>query len=235
MAAVFAVTASAVTSRAVTIVAGAVLAGTGLWRLLSRRHFRWVGMRLSTWELGVWSFLMSSVHGAGLMLVPVLAHHSGLPVPASLGWAAAASLLHAAAMLLTAGVLALLVLEFLGLGVLRRAWVNVDKVWAVALIGAGAPPPHPPKQAAAGPRPRGGSRWKTPRWSNSPLVTPSRNETHSCAVKARIGPVAVLESRTATPPSGSGATSTHPFAPLADAFRQSRPAVDSGSMVFFSL
>jgi hypothetical protein len=126
VAAVFAVTASAVTSRAATIAAGAVLAGTGLWRLLSRRHFRWVGMRLSTWELGVWSFLMSS------------AHHTRLPVPASLGWAAAASLLHAAAMLVTAGMVALLVLEILGLGVLRRAWVNVDKIWAVALIGAGA-------------------------------------------------------------------------------------------------
>jgi hypothetical protein len=138
VAAVFAVTASAVTSRAVTIAAGAVLAGMGLWRLLSRRHFRWVGMRLSTWELGVWSFLMSSVHGAGLMLVPVLAHHSGLPVPASLGWAATASLLHAVAMLVTAGVVAIAVLEVLGLGVLRRAWLNVDKVWAVALIGAGA-------------------------------------------------------------------------------------------------
>jgi hypothetical protein len=139
VAAVFAVTASAVTSRAVTIAAGAVLAATGLWRLLSRRHFRWVGMRLSAWELGVWSFLMSSVHGAGLMLVPVLAHHdAGLAVPASLGWAAVASLLHAAAMLVTAGVVALLVLEVLGLGVLRRAWVNVDRIWAVALIGAGA-------------------------------------------------------------------------------------------------
>jgi hypothetical protein len=138
VAAVFAVTASAVTSRAVTIGAGALLAGMGLWRLLSRRHFRWVGMRLSPWELGVWSFLMSSVHGAGLMLVPVLAHHSSVAVPASLGWAAAASLLHAAAMLLTAGVVALVVLEILGLGVLRRAWLNVDRIWAVALIGAGA-------------------------------------------------------------------------------------------------
>jgi hypothetical protein len=138
VAAVFAVTASAVTSRAVTIGAGALLAGTGLWRLLSTRHFRWVGMRLSTWELGVWSFLMSSVHGAGLMLVPVLAHHSGLPAPASLGWAVVASLVHAGAMLLTAGVIVVLVLEILGLGVLRRAWLNVDRIWAVALIGAGA-------------------------------------------------------------------------------------------------
>ena len=138
VAAVFAVTASAVTSRAVTIGAGALLAGMGLWRLLSQRHFRWVGMRLSPWELGVWSFLMSSVHGAGLMLVPVLAHHASVTVPASLGWAAGASLIHAAAMLVTAGVIALVVLEVLGLGVLRRAWLNVDRIWAVALIGAGA-------------------------------------------------------------------------------------------------
>lgn len=138
VAAVFAVTASAVTSRAVTIGAGALLAGLGLWRLLSTRHFRWVGMRLSPYELGVWSFLMSSVHGAGLMLVPVLAHHTDAPVPSSLTWAAAASAVHTATMLLTAAAVGLAVLEVLGLGVLRRAWLNVDRIWAVALIGAGA-------------------------------------------------------------------------------------------------
>lgn len=137
VAAVYAVTASAVTSRAVPITAGALLAGMGLYRLLSRRHFRWVGMRLSSWELGVWSFLMSSVHGAGLMLVPVLAHHSG-PVPTTLTGAAAFSLLHAAVMLLTAAVVALAVLELLGLTVLRRTWLNLDRIWAVALIAAGA-------------------------------------------------------------------------------------------------
>jgi multisubunit Na+/H+ antiporter MnhC subunit len=120
------------------VAAGVLLAGMGLYRLLSRRHFRWVGMRLSAWELGVWSFLMSSVHGAGLMLVPVLAHHATGAVPQSLGQAAAASLLHTVTMLLTAGVVGLAVLEVLGLGVLRRAWVNVDRIWAVALIGAGA-------------------------------------------------------------------------------------------------
>jgi hypothetical protein len=138
VAAVYAVTASAVTSRAVPVGAGLLLVGMGLWRLLSRRHFRWVGMRLTRYELGTWSFLMSSMHGAGLMLVPVLAHHPATPVPTSLGWAAAASLLHTAAMLATAGAVALLVLQVLGLGVLRRAWVNLDRVWALALIGAGA-------------------------------------------------------------------------------------------------
>jgi hypothetical protein len=138
VAAAYAVTASAVTSRAVTVGAGLLLVAMGLWRLLSRRHFRWVGMRLSTWELGTWSFLMSSVHGAGLMLVPVLAHHTAGPVPASAGYALAASLVHGLAMLATADAVALLVLQVLGLSVLRRAWLNVDRVWAVALIGAGA-------------------------------------------------------------------------------------------------
>src|SRR6185312_12342285 len=175
--------------------------GMGLWRLLSRRHFRWVGMRLSTWELGVWSFLMSSVHGAGLMLVPVLAHHSGLPVPASIGWAATASLLHAAAMLVTAGVVAVAVLEVLGLGVLRRAWLNVDKVWAVALMGPGA---------------------AQIRCSNSHFARPSRNASHSCRVKRSTAPSRSFESRTAVPPSGSGATSTQLPPALAVAVRQSR-------------
>ena len=138
VAAVYAVTASAVTSRAVAVGAGLVLVGMGLWRLLSRRHFRWVGMRLTAWELGTWSFLMSSVHGAGLMLVPVLATHRHGDIPASLGWSVAATGLHTATMLLTAAVLAVLVLQVLGLSVLRRAWINVDRVWAVALLTAGA-------------------------------------------------------------------------------------------------
>src|SRR6266508_661649 len=60
----FAVTESVVATRTVAIGGGALLVGLGMWRLLSARHFRWVGMRLSGWELGTWSFLMSSVHGA---------------------------------------------------------------------------------------------------------------------------------------------------------------------------
>jgi hypothetical protein len=138
VAALFAVTASAVTSRAVTVAAGAVLVAMGLYRLLSTRHFKWVGMRLTPWELGTWSFLMSSVHGAGLMLVPVLATHHHAGIPTSLGWATTATLLHTATMLLTAAAVAVLVLQVLGLSVLRRAWLNVDRIWAVTLIAAGA-------------------------------------------------------------------------------------------------
>jgi hypothetical protein len=133
----FAATESALAARTVAVGAGVLLVGLGLWRLLSARHFRWVGMRLSAWELGTWSFLMSSVHGAGLMLVPVLAHHSPLPAGGAVTTALAAAALHTVAMLVTAGAVALLVTHVLGLSVLRRAWIDVDRVWAVALIGAG--------------------------------------------------------------------------------------------------
>jgi hypothetical protein len=41
-------------------------------------------------------------------------------------------------MFLVAGTIAILVYEIVGLAILRRAWFNLDRLWAVALIGAGA-------------------------------------------------------------------------------------------------
>ncbi|MBO3749549.1 hypothetical protein J5X84_26015 [Streptosporangiaceae bacterium NEAU-GS5] len=128
------VTGSMVTGTALAFGSGVLLVGFGLWRLLSRRHFRWVGMRLSLPQLAAWSFLMSSAHGAGLMLLPMLvspgAHHhgnAGLTV----------TLLHTLAMFVTAGVIAIIVYESAGLRILRVAWINLDRIWAIALIGAG--------------------------------------------------------------------------------------------------
>lgn len=140
------VTGSVVASHAFTIGGGAVLVGFGLWKLLSKRHFRWAGMRLSLWQLAGWSFLMASVHGAGLMLLPVLSGAGqpmqGMGTMGGMEHAAltglAASAVHTLAMVLTAGAVALLVYEVVGLSVLRRAWLNLDRVWAFALVGAGA-------------------------------------------------------------------------------------------------
>jgi hypothetical protein len=141
-------TGSVLTSRVVSIGGGVVLVGFGLWRLLSTRHFRWVGMRLTLWQLAGWSFLMSSAHGAGLMLLPVLTHGSvaisghdhGLRAGA--GSAVTAALfvtgVHTLAMFVVAGTIAVLVYEVVGLTILRRAWFNLDRLWAAALIGAGA-------------------------------------------------------------------------------------------------
>ena len=48
-------------------------------------------------------------------------------------------LLHTAAMVAVAGLLALAIYEFVGVGILRRGWLNLDRVWAYALgIGAAA-------------------------------------------------------------------------------------------------
>jgi hypothetical protein len=147
----------------------------GAYKLIRpRSHPRWVGMRLGPWDLALWSFLMSSAHGAGLMLLPVLlgrnptgptglpAAHvhaggevhfhtlaeanpsvSGLhlgqggPLGAALLQDGAAVALHSLAMLLTMGAVAILVYEKLGLTILRRAWVNVDALWAIAVLVAG--------------------------------------------------------------------------------------------------
>ncbi|MCI0624164.1 MAG: hypothetical protein L0387_21365 [Acidobacteria bacterium] len=56
--------------------AAGILFGFGFYRLIRSRHLAWVGMRVGFRDLTLWSFLMATAHGAGLMLVPVL-----------LGWA----------------------------------------------------------------------------------------------------------------------------------------------------
>ncbi|MGC4773520.1 hypothetical protein ACLQ25_31720 [Micromonospora sp. DT44] len=138
-------TRSVTASTALAVVGGVLLVGFGLWRLLSERHFRWAGMRLSAAQLAGWSFLMSSAHGAGLMLLPVLVaepvsgghsgHLAAAPVGALPGLAAAG--VHTVAMFGTALVVAVLVYEVLGVGVLRKAWFNVDRLWAGVLVAAG--------------------------------------------------------------------------------------------------
>jgi hypothetical protein len=46
-------------------------------------------------------------------------------------------LVHTLAMLLVMGAIALVVYEKLGLAILRRAWINLDLIWAVAIVAAG--------------------------------------------------------------------------------------------------
>jgi hypothetical protein len=147
VAAVVSATRSVLAGNVVAVAGGIVLVGFGLWRLLSARHFRWAGMRLSAAQLAGWSFLMSSAHGAGLMLLPVLAttpvpvaghaHLAGAAPAAALDGLLAAGV-HTVAMLAVMAGCALLAYEFVGLNVLRRAWFNVDKLWAAVLVAAGA-------------------------------------------------------------------------------------------------
>jgi len=127
----------------IRLLAALVLLGFGLYKLARpRSHPRGSGMRVGPVGLAWWSFLMASAHGAGLMLAPVLL---GLPVaggyqdPRGLGaQAAAVATLHVATMLAVMALVAVVVYEKVGLGILRRAWFNLDLAWSAALLAAGA-------------------------------------------------------------------------------------------------
>jgi hypothetical protein len=122
--------------------AGAVLIGWALyhWRWGHRHRVRF-GMQVGLAGLAAWSFLMATAHGAGLMLWPVLMPLC-LGAGAGSGGAAFTTALagvglHTAAMLAVTGAIAAIVYEWLGLEVLRTAWINLDLVWTLALAAAG--------------------------------------------------------------------------------------------------
>jgi hypothetical protein len=132
--------------------AGIALVVFGIFRFVKpRAHFRWVKARVSRGELAWWSFLMSTAHGAGLMVAPVLLgagaageaeaqDHTLAAVQEhgmSLTGSGVAVLLHVGAMVAVMGLIAVLVYDRWGLSVLRRTWVNLDAVWAGAFVLAG--------------------------------------------------------------------------------------------------
>ena len=114
-------------------------------RFVRHRHPRWASMRVGMGRLTLWSFLMASAHGAGLMVVPVFlgmtmvaAHGPGGEMPgAQASTALLATALHAAGYLLVTALVAVLVFEKLGVAMLRKAWFNLDLLWGCALVTTG--------------------------------------------------------------------------------------------------
>ena len=109
------------------------------------RHRVRVGMQTGMAGLALWSFLMATAHGAGLMLVPVLiplclaASPAGeITASGALPVSLAAVGVHMLAMLAVTGLIAVIVYQWLGLAILRRGWINFDVLWTIALVGAGA-------------------------------------------------------------------------------------------------
>jgi hypothetical protein len=142
--------------QALKIAAAAILFAFGLYRLFRSRHPNWVGMRVGFGDLTLWSFIMASAHGAGLMLVPFfltspdkpdthqIGSHSGSHHLERFANFSGPSLLtgsvavHTLGYLLMTAFVAMLVYEKLGVGMLRRAWFNIDLVWMLALMLTGA-------------------------------------------------------------------------------------------------
>ena len=125
--------------RAIRLGAGALVLLFGLYKLARPRRPR-VLARIPPTQLAWWSFLMATAHGAGLMLVPFmlgLCANDPAMRAGDLGTALAVSVVHTAAMLLAGLAMAWLVYRYLGLQFLRRAWFNLDAVWAGSLVIAG--------------------------------------------------------------------------------------------------
>jgi hypothetical protein len=129
--------------RALELACATLLIGFGLYRLAASHRGRF-GMQVSPAQLVLWSFLMATAHGAGLMLLPVLlglpaAHMHGMNgVEGTATTAIAAVGIHTLAMLSVAASVGIVVYEWLGLAFLRRGWINLDLVWVIALLGTGA-------------------------------------------------------------------------------------------------
>jgi hypothetical protein len=131
--------------------AGVALVVFGIFRFVKpRAHPRWTTMRVNRRELAWWSFLMSSAHGAGLMVAPVIIGAGAASASASdhaieaaggsnaeLLTSAFGLVLHVAAMVLVMGFVAILVYDKWGVAILRKAWINLDAIWAGAFVLAG--------------------------------------------------------------------------------------------------
>jgi hypothetical protein len=128
---------------ALKLLVAAVLIAFGAYRFIRHRHPRGGGMRVGFRDLTLWSFLMGSAHGAGLMVLPILfglsagEHARHVSAAQSLPSASLAVGIHTAGYLIVTALIAAIVYERVGLAVLRKAWVNVDLVWAGALVVAG--------------------------------------------------------------------------------------------------
>ena len=133
-------------ARTLRITVALMLVSLGTYRLVRQRHVRWGGMRVGMMGLTVWSFLMASAHGAGLMVLPVVLA-AGPPLSADHGGHASgvanamsgafATAVHGVGYLLATALAATVCYEMIGLTWLRRGWVNLDAVWAIALILTG--------------------------------------------------------------------------------------------------
>jgi hypothetical protein len=131
-------------------VVASTLMTLGLYRLWRHRHPRFGGMQVNFRDLTIWSFLMASAHGAGFMVIPFVmrmptalsaaSHEHAMHLTsggASVAAGAMAVGVHTLAYLTVMALAAWLVYRKLGLNLLRKAWFNLDWLWAGALLITG--------------------------------------------------------------------------------------------------
>ena len=133
----------------IRIGAALVVIAFGGWLLFNRRHPRFLA-RIPPSRLALWSFLVATAHGAGLMLVPIYlglcfandldaGHQAAAALMAqNAGLSVAVAGVHTIAMILSGGAIALVVYYWLGLKFLSKGWFDLDVIWALSLVLVGA-------------------------------------------------------------------------------------------------
>ena len=149
-------------SQPIRLGAGAIVLLFGLYKLIRPRHPRALA-RIHPSQVAWWSFLVATLHGAGLMLLPLMlslcatpalkssaagtstpwleldhAAVSGFLARSNLSTALMVASVHTLTMLIAGLAIAWLVYRWLGLRVLRSTWFNLDVVWGISLLFAGA-------------------------------------------------------------------------------------------------
>ena len=133
----------------IRIAAGLLVIVGGVYLLINRRHPRFLA-RIKPTQLALWSFAVATAHGAGLMVLPIylgicsarqenIGHEAAAALMrGNLSTAIAVSIVHATAMIVSGGIIAFAVHEWLGLRLISKSWFNLDAVWALSLIVVGA-------------------------------------------------------------------------------------------------
>jgi hypothetical protein len=135
--------------REIRIGAGLLVIAAGIYLLVARRHPRFLA-RIKPTQLALWSFAVATAHGAGLMLLPIylgicsaeerdIGHLAmAALVRGNLRTAIGISIVHTTAMIVSGGIVAFAVHEWLGLRFISKSWFNLDVVWALSLVLVGA-------------------------------------------------------------------------------------------------
>jgi hypothetical protein len=135
---------------ALKIVVASMLIAFGLYRLWRHRHPVYGGMQVGFRDLTIWSFLMASAHGAGLMVLPFVmagstdvaaagsTHAHSVATSVVSGWPLSTALgIHTLTYLAVTATLAWIIYARVGLAILRTAWFNLDWLWACVLVVTG--------------------------------------------------------------------------------------------------
>ena len=126
-----------VSQKTTKIIFGLALIGFGAYKLLKKGHFNWVKMNVTNFDLFLWSFLMASSHGAGLMLIPGFNYEGDHLIHHLEHFGFIALVFHTLAMLIVSMILAFTVYKVIGLRILRSSWINFDYIWSFVLIIGG--------------------------------------------------------------------------------------------------